>query len=124
MRLRNYTLDQHLARNKREVARQLSTWLDQRFTEEITTAKWDYPTAPQTRDIVASGRLLRSQSVITRSDGQIEATWPVPYSTQIHEGGVTPWGMRFPARPWTRKPMEEAPAKFMRLLRARLEARP
>jgi hypothetical protein len=124
MRLRNYTLDQHLARTKRAVARDLATWLERRFTQEITTAKWAYPTPPQTRDIVASGRLLRSQTVNVRADGQIEASWPVPYSTQIHEGGVTPWGMRFPGRPWTRQPMTEAPAQFMRLLRSRLEARP
>lgn len=123
MRLRAFTLDEHLNRVKREALNDLAKWLDQRFSQEITTAKWGYPTPPQTRDIVASGRLLRSQSV-TVTSGHIDARWPVPYSAQIHEGGVTPYGMRFPGRPWTREPMKEAPAQFISLLRARLRTQP
>lgn len=122
MRLRAYTLDQHLATQKRAALTELANWLDQRFTAEITTAKWDYPTPPQTRDIVATGRLLRSQQVKVTGPS-VEARWPVPYSTQIHEGGVTPYGMRFPGRPWTREPMKAAPAKFMALLRTRMRAK-
>lgn len=124
MRLRNYTLDQHLAQTKREALTELGKWLDQRFTTEITTAQWDYPTPPQTRDIVASGRLLRSQQVRVDDTGRLTAEWPVPYSTQIHEGGVTPWGMRFPGRPWTAAPLAEAPAKFRELLQSKLQNRP
>lgn len=120
MRLRAYTLDQHLARTKQATLTELASWLDRRFTAEITTAKWPYPTPPETRDIVASGRLLRSQTVTVSPRGQIDASWPVPYAAQIHEGGVTPYGMRFPGRPWTADPMKEAPAKFVRLLRSRL----
>lgn len=124
MRLRSYTLDQHLAQAKREAMAELQPWLEQRFTEELTTAKWDYPTPPQLRDVVASGRLLRSQRVRIDGNGQITAEWPVPYAAQVHEGGVTPSGMRFPGRPWTLAPMDEAPAKFTELLRSKLQSRP
>lgn len=124
MRLRKYTLDQHLAQAKREALSELRNWLDTELRKEITTAKWDYPTPPQTRDIVASGRLLRSQQVRVDSSGRLTAEWPVPYSSQIHEGGITPWGLRFPGRPWTQRPLAEAPAKFRSLLQPKLQSRP
>ena len=42
--------------------RQFGTWLDQRFTEEISAVKWEYPTPPQVRDIVDTGRLRATQT--------------------------------------------------------------
>lgn len=101
--------------------RQLSEWLDTRFTQEISAVKWDYPTPPQLRDIVDTGRLRASQTRTVNSDGSVTFTWPVEYATEVHEGGVGLNGQRFPGRPWTRDPLDEAPAKFGELLRRELE---
>ncbi|MGA1023297.1 MAG: hypothetical protein ACO3S8_01165 [Aquiluna sp.] len=49
-------------------------------------------------------------------------TWPVEYAAQVHEGGVSPTGLRFPGRRWTKVPLEEAPAQFDRFLRNALSA--
>ncbi|NBT76593.1 MAG: hypothetical protein EBT15_11655 [Betaproteobacteria bacterium] len=102
--------------------RQLGTWLDARFTQEISAVKWPYPTPPQVRDIVDTGRLRASQTRTVNADGSVTFTWPTEYATQVHEGGVSTEGLRFPGRPWTKAPLEEAPAKFGQLLRASLEA--
>jgi hypothetical protein len=115
-------LNQALNTAVAQATRQLGTWLDTRFTEEISAAKWDYPTPPQVRDIVDTGRLRASQTRVVNADGSITFTWPVEYAGQVHEGGVATTGLRFPGRPWTKAPLEEAPAKFGQLLRSALEA--
>ena len=95
----------------------LSLWLDGRFTEEISSVKWSYPTPPQVRDIVDTGRLRASQTRIPNGPNQVTFSWPVEYATQVHEGGVsTKTGRAFPGRPWTKLPLEEASAKFGELL--------
>ena len=102
----------------------LSEWLDTRFTQEISAVKWDYPTPPQVRDIVDTGRLRASQTRTVNPDGSVTFTWPVEYATQVHEGGVSPTGQRFPGRPWTRAPLAKAPAFFGQLLREELRRAP
>lgn len=102
--------------------RQLGTWLDARFTQEISAVKWPYPTPPKVRDIVDTGRLRASQTRVVNSDGSVTFSWPTEYANQVHEGGVSTEGLRFPGRPWTKAPLEEAPAKFGQLLRSALEA--
>lgn len=106
---------------KAQAMSQLSTWLDGRFTEEISSVKWDFPTPPTVRDIVDTGRLRASQTRSVNSDGSVTFTWPVEYAGEVHEGGVSTTGLRFPGRPWTKTPLEEAPAKFGQLLRTALE---
>jgi len=115
-------LNQALETAKAQAMRQLGTWLDARFTEEISSVKWPYPTPPQVRGIVDTGRLRASQTQVVNADGSITFTWPVEYAGQVHEGGVATTGLRFPGRPWTKAPLEEAPAKFGQLLRSALEA--
>ena len=105
-----------------KATRQLATWLDTRFTAEISAAKWDYPTPPQVRDIVDTGRLRASQTRTVNTNGSITFTWPVEYAAQVHEGGVAVTGLRFPGRPWTKAPLEEAPAQFDQFLRNALRA--
>lgn len=105
-----------------KATKQLASWLDTRFTEEISAAKWDYPTPPQVRDIVDTGRLRASQTRVVNPDGSITFTWPVEYAAQVHEGGVALSGLRFPGRPWTKAPLEDAPAQFDRFLRTALRA--
>jgi hypothetical protein len=101
---------------------QLSTWLDARFTEEISAVKWEFPTPPQVRDIVDTGRLRASQTRTFDKAGNVTFTWPLEYAGQVHEGGVSVTGLRFPGRPWTKAPLAEAPGKFSQFLRAALEA--
>ncbi len=119
---RRRELNQALNTAVAQATRQLGTWLDTRFTEEISSVKWEYPTPPQVRDIVDTGRLRTSQTRVVNADGSITFTWPVEYAGQVHEGGVATTGLRFPGRPWTKAPLEEAPAKFGQLLRSALEA--
>ncbi len=102
--------------------RQTSLYLDARFTEEISAVKWDFPSPPQVRDIVDTGRLRASQTREQNSDGTVTFTWPVEYATEVHEGGVGLNGQRFPGRPWTKAPLEELPAKFGQYLKAAIEA--
>lgn len=104
-----------------QAVRQLGTWLDARFTAEISAVKWPFPTPPKVRDIVDTGRLRASQTRVVNADGSVTFIWPVEYATQVHEGGVTTEGLRFPGRPWTRAPLAEAPEKFGQLLRTALE---
>jgi hypothetical protein len=117
-------LDQALQTATAKAVQQLSTWLDGRFTQEISSAKWDYPSPPQVRDIVDSGRLRASQTRTVNPDGSVTFTWPTEYATQVHEGGVGLNGQRFPGRPWTQAPLQEAPTKFGQLLRRALEEQP
>lgn len=98
--------------------RQLSLHLDARLTQEISAVKWDYPTPPRVRDIVDTGRLRASQTRTLNEDGSFSFTWPVEYAAQVHEGGVSPEGLRFPGRPWTAAPMAEVPQLFGELLSA------
>lgn len=115
-------LSEALENAKAQAMRQLGTWLDSRFTEEISAVKWAYPTPPSVRDIVDTGRLRASQTRVVNSDGSITFTWPTEYAQQVHDGGVAITGLRFPGRPWTKAPLEEAPSKFGQLLRSALEA--
>ena len=101
--------------------RQLGSWLDQRFTEEISAVKWEYPTPPQVRDIVDTGRLRASQTRQDTPDGVV-FTWPVDYAQQVHDGGVsTRTRQPFPGRPWTKLPLEQAQEKFGEFLRVATE---
>jgi hypothetical protein len=115
-------LNQQLEAATAQAMRQLGTWLDTRFTQEISAVKWPYPTPPKVRDIVDTGRLRASQTRVVNPDGSITFTWPTEYANQVHEGGVSTEGLRFPGRPWTKAPLEEAPAKFGQLLRSAIEA--
>ena len=101
--------------------RQLGTWLDQRFTEEISAVKWEYPTPPEVRDIVDTGRLRATQTRQDTPEGVI-FTWPVEYAQQVHDGGVsTRTRQPFPGRPWTKLPLEQAQEKFGEFLRVATE---
>ena len=115
-------LSQALETATASAMRQLGTWLDARFTQEISAVKWPYPTPPKVRDVVDTGRLRASQTRVVNADGSITFSWPTEYADQVHEGGVSTEGLRFPGRPWTKAPLAEAPAKFGELLRTALEA--
>ena len=105
-------LDQQIEKATQIALRQLGLYLDQRFTEEISAVKWDYPTPPQVRDIVDTGRLRATQTREETPEGVL-FTWPVDYAQQVHEGGVSTETRRpFPGRPWTRAPLNEAQEKF------------
>lgn len=86
--------------------------LDTRFREEFNSVEWKYPTEPKVRDIVDTGRLRDSQRYTVSPEGVATFTWSTPYAAQVHEGGVTTEGVRFPGRPWTRDPIAELPEIF------------
>lgn len=110
----NRSFEQQLRAAASEATKRLSDWLDARFTDEISASKWDYPTPPQVRDIVDTGRLRASQTRVVKPDGSVTFSWPVEYAAQVHEGGVAVSGLRFPGRPWTKAPLEEASAQYQR----------
>ena len=116
----NRSFEQQLRAAADEATKQLSNWLDTRFTEEISTSKWEYPTPPQVRDIVDTGRLRASQTRVINPDGSVTFSWPVEYAAQVHEGGVATSGLRFPGRPWTKAPLQEASAQYQRFFQAAL----
>ena len=102
--------------------KQLGTWLDQRFTEEISSVKWEYPTPPEVRDIVDTGRLRATQTRQNTPEGVV-FTWPVEYAQQVHDGGVSTRNRQpFPGRPWTKAPLEQAEEKFGEFLSKAMDA--
>lgn len=104
-----------------KASEQLALYLDSRFTDEISSVKWDYPTPPRVRDIVDTGRLRASQTRVVTPEGRITFSWPVEYAQQVHDGGVSTEGLRFPGRPWTRAPLSEAESKFQEFFDAALK---
>lgn len=96
--------------------------LGQQFTAEISAVKWPYPTPPQVRDVVDTGRLRASQTATPTPDG-VEFTWPTEYAMQVHEGGVGLDGRPFPGRPWTQEPLKQLPEQFGKLMAEELRKR-
>lgn len=103
----------------RAAMKRTGDWLEQRLTEEISDAKWNWPTQPSPRDIVDSGRLRASMQRESRP-GREAFSWPVSYAVQAHEGAILVNGRRLPARPWTRQPLAEAEHMFKEFLRQEL----
>lgn len=99
----------------------LAVWFNQRCREEMESPKWTYPTNPKIRDIIDKGNLRDSANVHMLPGGGFEITWEEDYSTEVHEGGTSPEGVRFPGRPWTRDPIKELPAMYAKLLKANLQ---
>jgi hypothetical protein len=101
---------------------ELGEWFNERCRQEIESPEWTYPTNPKIRDIVSTGRLRDSAVLRLLPDGGFEITWEADYSTEVHEGGTSPEGVRFPGRPWTRDPIAELPAMYAQLLAKNLKA--
>lgn len=110
------SLQPAFARAQAQTLKDLSAWFNQRCREEIESEKWAYPTQPKIRDIVATGRLRDSARIVPLPGGGFTVVWEADYSTEVHEGGTTPEGERFPGRPWTQEPLKELPAKYAQLL--------
>ena len=119
----NPKLSRELQRAIPKAMKNLAIYLDARFTEEISAVKWEYPTPPEVRDIVDTGRLRASQLRTEDTEtGALQFRWPVEYAQQVHDGGVSTRTRRpFPARPWTHLPLEESKAKLGEYLSNELE---
>lgn len=101
--------------------KQLMSYLDRRFTEEISAVKWEWPNEPEIRDIVDTGRLRASQTREETPRGT-RFSWPVEYASEVHNGGVSRRTRQpFPGRPWTKEPLDEVPEVLARLLEAELK---
>jgi hypothetical protein len=110
------SLSAELDRAQRKTLKDLANWFNQRCKEEMNSPEWKYPTNPKIRDIVDTGRLRDSAKLRMLPSGGFEITWEADYSTEVHEGGTSPEGVRFPGRPWTRDPIKELPAMYAKLL--------
>lgn len=91
--------------------------LEPLFDAEFTDTKWKWPSAPSPRDIIAEG-ILRLSYKPTPGRTQYDHSWSTRYALAVHEGAKGRRNM--PARPWTRKPLEEFEDIYTKLARARL----
>ncbi len=80
------------------------------FQAEITRRKWSWPRPPLERDIVDTGNLRQSyagERARERGDPAFDHAWNTEYAMAVHEGAVFKNGTKFPARPWTKKPLDD-----------------
>jgi hypothetical protein len=115
------SITQDFDKAQRQTLKDLAVWFNQRCREEMDSEEWAYPTKPKIRDIVDTGRLRDSANLRMLPSGGFEITWEADYSTEVHEGGTSPEGVRFPGRPWTRDPIKELPAMYAKLLGENLQ---
>ena len=115
------SISQDFDKAQRKTLNDLAVWFNQRCREEIDSPEWAYPTNPKIRDIVDTGRLRDSANLRMLPSGGFEITWEADHSTEVHEGGTSPEGVRFPGRPWTRDPIKELPAMYAKLLGENLQ---
>jgi hypothetical protein len=71
--------------------------VDDAMLESIVDARYSWPRGESPRDIVDTGSLGESQSVVLAGDS-INLSWDVDYSIQVHEGVDNK-----PARRWTQE---------------------
>lgn len=86
--------------------------LEREFIKEIVAEKWSWPTAPTKRDIVDQSGLKDSTKPIKISSTVVEFHWTVDYALAVHNGATFRDGTVFPARPWTKEPLEKAQEMF------------
>lgn len=112
--------DRQLVDALNEPFHQANEVLARKFQNEITSNKWAWPNPPLQRDIVKHGELRRSyvgERVGARTHSH---SWNIEYGMAVHEGAVfkanSVWGRIWiaihgkpvmPARPWTKKPIED-----------------
>lgn len=121
MAIATRSISQDFDKAQQQTIKELAVWFNQRCREEMDSPEWTYPTNPKIRDIVDTGRLRDSANLRMLPGGGFEITWEADYSTEVHEGGTSPEGVRFPGRPWTRDPIKELPAMYAKLLRKNLQ---
>lgn len=96
--------------------------LGREFQAEITARKWPWISSPTPRDIVDTGELRRSYA--GERDGKFvhSHAWNIEYAMAVHEGAKFKSGKVYPARPWTRDPLEGGTLEqaFARLARRAL----
>jgi hypothetical protein len=121
MAIATRSISQNFNKAHQQALKDLAVWFNQRCREEMNSPEWAYPTNPKIRDIVDTGRLRDSAVIRMLPSGGFEVTWEEDYSTEVHEGGTSPEGVRFFGRPWTRDPIKELPAMYAKLLGENLQ---
>ena len=93
-----------------QAGKQLASWLDTRFTEEISASKWDYPTPPQVRDIVDTAASVPAKRVssILMARSRLAGPWSTPRKSTRAEFLLL--GSGFPGAPG-RKPLWRRPPR-------------
>jgi hypothetical protein len=97
-----------------------------RAQQEITDDKWYWPNQPSPRDIVDQNGLRGNYEPSPVSPTEYEHAWTVDYAMAVHEGalfggsdGSNPTA-GYPARPWTKAPLERFPKDFEVLAKTNL----
>lgn len=84
--------------------------IDAECKKQISAVKWSWPKGESPRDIVDTGRLRSSQTIVPLADRngvkRAMISWPVTYAAAVHEGAVFQSGRSMPARPWTREALK------------------
>lgn len=105
-----YTLEINSDRIEEELAQAFNSAmfaLGVKFTEEISTNKWEWIKPPSPRDIVDTGRLRASQSLEFESPTQALFNWSTDYAVYVHEGVQFRNGTRTPPRRWTESALND-----------------
>lgn len=95
--------------------------LEPRFRQQFDNPAWAWPRSTlrksgqvvsSPRSIVDSGALRDSYTRRTVGVSGVEHTWDESYASLAHEGGRTKTGLSYPARPFTKEPLERLPEMF------------
>ena len=84
--------------------------LGRRFTQQITARTWEWPTKPTPRDIVDFGQLRDSYQAERGREGDdplVDHAWTAGHALAVHQGAVFDDGSTMPARPWTKKSIDD-----------------
>lgn len=89
--------------------------------QEVISEVGAFPDFPQS-DIIDTGNLKESQTVVFPSSGSVVFEWPVEYAPYVHDGYTLQNGTQQPARPWTSLGLEkfDAVAQYQANLNAEL----
>lgn len=80
------------------------------FAKRITSDIWDWPRGESPRDIVDTQQLRDSYDGRAEEATVWRHTWATRYAMAVHEGAVIGEGgdrRTMPARPWTRRTLDE-----------------
>ena len=74
--------------------------LDRELKLALSDPVWEWPNQPSPRDIVDTGQLRASQTMVF-SPTSVSFAWPVAYAAAVHEGVSYSNGTILPPRKWT-----------------------
>lgn len=100
--------DQPTKKGKKAAAaafQEVAKEVNEAFQKAISTSAWEWPNPPSPRDIVDTGRLLRSNTGPRFTSGygssapSVSFEWTAPYASALY-AGFRVGGKTYPGRPW------------------------